>query len=261
MNRYAKLDRPDVLRTLFHPWRDDSPTPGGAVDLFFDAPEASTLHCRLHPAGEGDPVLLFFHGNGEIAADYDDTARLFTRQGFSLLMAEYRGYGRSRGEPTVSAMMRDAHLILDKALSWLPEQGLHGPLAVMGRSLGSASAIELASARPGDVAGLVVESGVAFEAPLLRLFGLDPDELGLTPEDGFRNLQKISRWTGPLLILHGEDDDLVPPNNGRALFEACPSAAKKISVIPDAGHNTILARGSYFQDLAEFRESLAPRTP
>jgi hypothetical protein len=174
------------------------------------------------------------------------------------MIAEYRGYGRSQGVPSVTAMMADAHRCLDRALDWLPEQDFTGPVAVMGRSLGSACAIELAASRPRDLAGLVVESGVAFEGPLLRLLGLDPDALGLAENDGFGNLEKIASWTGPTLFLHGEQDILVPPNNAQALFEACPAADKKLSVIPGAGHNNLIGAGSYFEDLAAFQSSLLP---
>jgi pimeloyl-ACP methyl ester carboxylesterase len=83
------------------------------------------------------------------------------------------GYGRSTGQPTITAMMRDSHLVLDFVKKWLLDKGYKGPLILMGRSLGSASVLELASHYKDRIDGLIVESGFAFSDPLLQLLGVN----------------------------------------------------------------------------------------
>ncbi len=140
---------------------------------------------RFHGAGQHDPVLLFFHGNGEIVADYDEMAPVYTRMGINFLPVDYRGYGRSTGSPTITAMMADSHRILGFTEEFLHERGYRGPVIVMGRSLGSASALELASRYEDRIAGLIIESGFARTGPLLQLLGVNLKAIGFC--GGFRD--------------------------------------------------------------------------
>ncbi len=198
---------------------------------------------RFHPAAAAAPTILFFHGNGEIVADYDELAPFYRRQGVNFLPVDYRGYGRSTGAPTVSAMMRDCHAILAFARQWLPEMGYRGPLMVMGRSLGSASALELAAAYPEQVAALIVESGFAYAGPLLQLLGVNLTAIGFKEMAGFRNVDKIRAYPGPTLIIHAEDDHIIPASDGQALYDASAAADKTLLKIPHANHNDILLQG------------------
>jgi hypothetical protein len=262
---FSALDRPEVLRVLFHPRRDSGPpagrTDGGGTktpdvqDVLIPVEPGAAVGARLHLGGRAHANLLFFHGNGEIAADYDEIAPFFGRIGLNLLAADYRGYGRSTGRPTVSAMMRDGHAVLDFLSSWLGENGFTGPLILMGRSLGSASAIELAAAYPERVAGLVIESGFARAAPLLSLLGVDPAAVGFREESAFAHVEKIARFRKPTLIIHAEFDHIIPFAEGRALFDACGAADKTLLKIPGANHNDILALG--FDDYLQAVQRLA----
>ena len=141
------LDRPDVLRVLFYPRRDaglDSHPPG-VVPLTIPVAPGVSLGARLYPAGPDSPAILYFHGNGEIAADYDDVAPLYTRLGSTLLVADYRGYGTSSGTPTATGLLSDAVALFDSLAPMLHDHGLlPARLYAMGRSLGSAAAIHLA---------------------------------------------------------------------------------------------------------------------
>jgi pimeloyl-ACP methyl ester carboxylesterase len=198
---------------------------------------------RFHMAHTDAPSILFFHGNGEIVADYDDIGPLFNRLGINFMAVDYRGYGCSDGHPTVSAMMTDCHRIFDFTLRWKTENGFAGPLVVMGRSLGSASALELAAARQDRLDGLVIESGFAWAGPLLRLLGVDPDRIGLDASDGFGNLDKIRLFAKPTLIIHAEFDHIIPFRDGQALFDASGATDKDLVKIPGANHNDIFMRG------------------
>ena len=250
---FSVLDRSEVLMVLFHPRREYGaagrllPDTGtkipGVNDLLIPVGDDVAVGARLHVGDRRHANILFFHGNGEIAADYDEMGPFYNRMGVNFLAADYRGYGRSTGHPTVASMMRDCHTIFNFVTEWLAQNGFSGPLILMGRSLGSASAIELAAAHPDRVAGLIVESGFAYAGPLLQLLGIDAAAIGFREETTFDHLDKITRFRGPLLIIHAEFDHIIPFSDGQALFEASLSADKTLLKIPAANHNDILAHG------------------
>ena len=242
---YSPLDVPEVLLRLFHP-RPELSLAGvhpSARDLLIPVADNVVVGARFFPAATAAPTILFFHGNGEIVADYDDLAPFYLRQGVNFFPVDYRGYGRSTGTPTVSAMMGDCQAILAFARQWLPAQGHRGSLMVMGRSLGSASALELAASYPEQIAALIVESGFAYAGPLLQLLGVDLAAIGFQEQTGFRNIDKIHAYPGPTLIIHAEHDHIIPLRDGQALYDASGAADKTLLLIPNANHNDILLQG------------------
>ena len=124
----------------------------------------------------------------------------------------------------------------------------------MGRSLGSAAAIELASSHPEDVTGLIIESGFATTLPLLLTLGVNVAGLGITENDGFRNVRKISTFKKPTLIIHGQHDEIIPVNSAAILQSESPARSKELQVVPGATHNTIIARAGemYFSVIKQF---------
>jgi fermentation-respiration switch protein FrsA (DUF1100 family) len=247
---YPVLDLPQITSVLFHP-RPELPASEGrqsshgrTEDVLIPVDKDVRLGARFHlTALEKAANLLFFHGNGEIVADYDDIGALYNQLGINLLAVDYRGYGRSGGLPSVSSMMQDCHVVLDFVHRQLHQRGLSGVLISMGRSLGSAPAIELAAAHPEHLGGLIVESGFAAAGPLLRLLGIDPDRFGFNESNGFRNLDKIARIENPTLIIHAERDHIIPFADGEALFAACASPRKTFLKIAAANHNDIFFKG------------------
>ncbi len=241
----SALDQPEVLSRIFHPrpeFSGFSPSPS-ARDLLIPVEPGVRVGARFHGADQGAPTILFFHGNGEIVADYDELAPFYERLGVNFLPVDYRGYGRSGGSPTVMALLQDSHVILKFVRDWLAEQGFSGPLTVMGRSLGSAPALELAAHHPEQVDGLIIESGFAYAGPLLRVLGVDLESIGFEEEEGFRNLDKIREFLRPVLIIHAEYDHLIPFTDGQALYEACPASDKRLVKIAGANHNDLLYVG------------------
>lgn len=242
---YSGLDRPDILTFLFHPrpeWGDPGSGDRGE-DLLIPVEMDVVVGARFHMAEESAPSILFFHGNGEIVADYDEMGSAYNRIGINFLPVDYRGYGRSTGEPTITAMMRDSHLIFDFVKKWLLDKGYKGPLILMGRSLGSASVLEIASHYKDQIDGLIVESGFAFSGPLLQLLGINLRAINFSEEMGFGNLDKIQRFDKPTLIIHAELDHIIPFSDGQALYDASPSSDKTLLKIPNANHNDIFMRG------------------
>jgi pimeloyl-ACP methyl ester carboxylesterase len=242
---YAILDHPEILAVVFHP----RPEPGSGLQ----APHASDhliavepgVHVggRFHTISRNGANLLFFHGNGEIVADYDALGPLYNNLGINLFSVDYRGYGCSNGVPSISTMMADSHVILAFVRQWLEAHGHSGPLIVMGRSLGSASALELAAQHPDQIEALIIESGFAFTVPLLKLLGADPAKFGYSENDGFSNLEKIGQYQGPTLIIHGEYDHIIPFTDAMALYKASKAQDKSLLKIENANHNDIFMRG------------------
>ena len=242
---YSSLDRPDILMFLFHPRSEWEGTGAcdSAKDMLIPVEEDVVVGGRFHMTEKSAPSVLFFHGNGEIVADYDEMGPLYTQKGINFMPVDYRGYGRSTGRPTITAMMRDCHVIFDFVQDWLKENGCNGPFLVMGRSLGSASALELASHYRSRIDGLIVESGFAFDGPLLRLLGIDVQALGFREEEGFLNVDKIRTFDKSTLIIHAEQDHIIPFSDGQALYDACQAADKAFLKVPGASHNDIFLRG------------------
>lgn len=244
---YSRFDRPEILQALFHPRPEPrgflSPSGGSGFDVLIPVAPDIAIGGRIHALTKDAPIILFFHGNGEIVADYDEVGPIFNRLGINFLPVDYRGYGRSGGQPGINAMMQDCHKILAYLEAWLPEQGFTGPLLLMGRSLGSASVLELAAAYPKKIAGLIIESGFSLAGPLLRLLGIDPEPYGFTEESSFNHLAKIKTWQKPLLIIHAQFDHIIPFSDGQALYDACPAKEKTLVKILNANHNDIFFRG------------------
>ena len=240
----------EAASAIFFPRQDMpyGPAAAGAFDDIFEVEPGVRLRLRFFLAKETSaPAILFFHGNGETARDYDYSADEYRAIPASLVVAEYRGYGPSTGKPSFETYLPDAHGSLDRVKAVLRDKGYTGPVAVMGRSLGSAPAIDLASTRPGEVSALIVESGFADVVPLLELLGLPARALGITEAHGPQNRAKMERISLPTLILHAELDYIIPISDGERLFEACQDPKKAFLRVPAAGHNDIqMAAGAEY---------------
>jgi alpha-beta hydrolase superfamily lysophospholipase len=249
------LDNPLILTFLFHP-RPAEPNTSRLDKVFDGAIEVEQdvlLGYRLYAHEPGAPIILLFHGNGEVAPDYDDVAPLYRHAGASLMVVDYRGYGWSTGTPLVSKLLPDVEAVYELLPDVLAEAGLAGsPLIVMGRSLGSACAVELASRHPGALKGMIIESGFAHVVPLLARLGLPMiDRVGVS--DPINNIGKMTLMSVPLLIIHGEEDTLIPVEEGQALHDASPATLKTIKRVRGAGHNDLLYYAEeYFAAIADF---------
>jgi uncharacterized protein len=177
--------------------------------------------------------LLLCHGNAGNVGDRVLHAALLTATGFDVLLFDYRGYGRSSGRPSEEGTYRDARA----ALTCLLEQPGVDPARVcyLGESLGGAVALDLALERPP--AGLVMLSAFTGVRELGRLhYPFVP--AALVP-DAYPTLRRVHELRAPLLLLHGDRDDIVPLSQGRALFEAAPEP-RRMHVFPGLGHNDLV---------------------
>ncbi len=257
---YSLLDQPAISNVLFHPRPEFGQSESAPDDNQVMIPVEADIDigARFHLVERSGVNILFFHGNGEIVADYDDFGPIVNQVGINFLAVDYRGYGRSTGNPTVTAMMRDCHIIFDFVSHWLAQNEYNGPLALMGRSLGSASVLELASHYAAQIDGLIVESGFAHSTPLLQILGINAAEIGFQEAAGFQNAAKIRNFHKPTLIIHAEYDHIIPHSEGVLLFETCPAVAKTLITIANANHNDIFIRGlqDYLAALSKFAQRL-----
>ncbi len=239
------LDIPFINQMVFHPRKSPIVPKDTEIRYFiqFKVDEGINIGGFLHKASNQAPTILFFHGNGEIAEDYHDLAPEYQKRGMNVCVVDYRGYGQSNGEPTLQTMLQDSHRIFIQFQNYLKQHGLHGPIFVMGRSLGSSSAIELASQFKQDITGLIVESGFANTYDLLQRLGIPRKFLPDDKESSISPLPLMREITNPTLIIHGENDFIIPADNGYALYESSASKSKELVIIPNAGHNDLLYLG------------------
>jgi alpha-beta hydrolase superfamily lysophospholipase len=253
------MDRPEIIYRLFFPRGEDpmEPKPRHGAAHLIEVAEGISIGCRFYPAAKDGPTILYFHGNGEIASDYDYVAPLYQQCSINLFVADYRGYGLSGGTPSCSAIIRDAHPVFQGFVTFLKQGGYGGGLFVMGRSLGSAPAIEVAYHYQQHLQGLIVESGFAGQQKQLARLGVKHLFRDFEHVVGFGNDVKIKDIRIPTLIIHGEEDEIIPVTEGRALYALSGAAQKEALFVPGAGHNDLFERGGeeYMRSITVFTRS------
>lgn len=191
-------------------------------------------------------TILFSHGNAEDLGDmrpfYDD----LRKAGFSVFAYDYEGFGTSEGKPTEAHVYDDADAAYDyvtKRLAVPPERVIS-----MGRSLGAAVAIDLASRH--KVGGVVAQSAFTTAFRVLT-------QVPLLPWDKFRNIDKIGRVNCPVLVMHGKQDEVIPFRHGEKLFAAAKEP-KRNYWVERGDHNNLqmFAGDRYFEELRAFAESI-----
>jgi pimeloyl-ACP methyl ester carboxylesterase len=172
-----------------------------------------------------------------------------------LAVADYRGYGASGGAPTLTDLVHDAHTIFKKVREELSRRKLRSDLWVMGRSLGSISALELAYHHQEEMKGLIIESGFPSVVRIMVHLGIPVHGMGLEKID-LECLEKIKRISLPTLIIHGKQDSLVPLKNAEDIYQHLGTQEKELLVIPSATHNDIMLVGfmDYFNTIQKFIE-------
>ncbi len=241
-------------RQVYFPIRDHATTPAAYgmpyEDVWFATEDEVWLHGWFVGAEEPRGVLLFFHGNAGNISHRLDSMRTFRELGLSVFIFDYRGYGRSEGEPGEAGTYRDARA----AWRYLREE--RGTAArhivVFGRSLGASVAAWLAAReQPGAV---IIESAFTSARDLgAELYPWLPIRWILKFEYDTR--AAVRDIHSPLLVVHSTEDQIVPFHHGQALFEAAnhPKAFLEIR----GGHNDgfIRSRPQYEQGLREFLDA------
>ena len=246
-----------IDRVVFQPTRgiDLRPDDLGidAEEVWLDSPDGVRLHAfHVRAPGAASRAILLLHGNAGNASHRLPLAAAYANLGADVLLLDYRGYGLSAGSPSESGVYADARA----ALAHLVARGFDERRVVLiGQSLGGAIAVDLAQER--RLAGVVLESTFSSLSDVARgMIG----PVALLLRGRFDSAEKIARLRAPLLCLHGDRDEIVAFELGRALFAAAPEP-KAFETLRGAGHNDVAVVGgdAYFARIGRFLDEVAPR--
>lgn len=220
-----------------------------AEDVFIESADRVMLHAWWIPSAGSKLATLFLHGNAGNITHRGPHALEIVAAGSSVLLMDYRGYGKSAGRPTEAGLYKDA----EAAYAHLAARGYQPRQIVLhGESLGTAVAVDLASRR--------ASAGIVLEAPFTSARDVAAKVLPLIGPMvvwSYNTRSKIQRVHAPLLIMHGDRDEIIPFEMGRALFAAA-AAPKSFWTVSGAGHNDIVetAGPAYRQRLRAFYNSI-----
>lgn len=210
----------------------------GAEDVWLTASDGVKLHAWWLARKDSRVATLFLHGNAGNVTHRGDALREIRAAGSSVLLLDYRGYGKSEGSPSEAGLYRDA----EAAYSWLLAKGFaEAEIVIHGESLGTAVAVDLASRRLCKALVLEAPFSSARDVAQTVLPGIG----GLVMW-GFDSMSKIGRVRVPVLVVHGDADEVIDIGLGRKLFAAAQEP-KQMWVIEGGGHNNIVeaARREY----------------
>jgi uncharacterized protein len=201
----------------------------GVAEIELEAPDGAKLVSWFAPARAGAQTVLYFHGNGAGLADRSARIRILQSAGYGVLMLAYRGYAGSTGQPSEAANIADAR----RAYAWLRGQGVvAGQIVLFGESLGSGVAVQVAAEK--DIAGVILDCPfTSLVAVVMHHFPYLPMRWLL--RDRYMSTEHIGRVRVPLLIVHGEQDRVIPIALGRMLFELA-NQPKTFVAFPNVGH-------------------------
>lgn len=203
----------------------DRPPPQGAIQHWLETADGSRVEGWLFvPQGASAtgpaPAVIFFHGNSDYIENKIEYGDFYRSHGIACLMVEYRGYRRSTGQPSEAALAADADAFFD----WLAARSEidSSRIVAHGHSLGAAVAAGLASRRP--VRGLIMVSPFQSLPALFGRFMV----LGVLARERFDSMASLAAYTGPVLVMHGADDDIVPLEHAKALADVAGKRARLI---------------------------------
>ena len=238
---------------LFHPWKpnaDWQPTTPNSESVQFPTADGSMLDAIYFPCEHAKGIVLYSHGNGDTLKNLETLADFYRKEfQVSILIYDYRGYGRSEGKPTASGILEDGRA----AREWLAnrEQIDASEIIQMGFSLGGAVAIDLAAL--DGARGLILQSTFTSLPDMAsEILPFLPARLLLRQQlDG---VKKIRQYKGPLLLSHGTADQTIPYQQGQKLYRAA-GGAKTLYTVEDGFHSPP-SEEEYFDLVRHFLESL-----
>jgi fermentation-respiration switch protein FrsA (DUF1100 family) len=238
------------------PWGGSWRAPRGGEEVWFATAGGARLHGWFVRADEqpARATVVYFHGNGGNVSYLGWVGEALAARGFDVLLFDYRGYGRSEGSVSDErGIYEDAAAAYDFAVGGRgarPER-----LVLYGQSLGTTAAAELAAARP--CGALVLESGLSSAADMARvILPWLPRAVARLTRNKFDTRAKLPRARCPVLVAHGDRDEVIPVEQGLALHAAAPEP-KRLHLVRGAGHNNLTNVGGekYLDALADFIDS------
>jgi uncharacterized protein len=238
-------------KMLYFPTKEIENTPA-AIGLSFDevklkTADGLTITAWHIPAPDARAVLLFCHGNAGNISHRLDSIRIFHDLGLSVLIFDYRGYGRSEGEPTEKGTYLDAEaawnfLVKDKGID--PAR-----MVIFGRSLGSAVAAELAMRKKAGA--LIIESGFTSIPDLGRKY-YPHMPVSLITRFHYATIDKVSSLALPKLFIHSSEDEIIPYDQGMRLFEKAAEPKEFLKLRGDHNEGFLLSGELYINGLQQF---------
>lgn len=216
-------------------------TEAGLVEAWLLPGDSATPE---HPG----PAVVFAHGNGELINIWTHEMRWYTARGYTVLLPEYRGYGRSGGSPSQAAVLDDLLYFTDR-LTALPTVDPQR-IVYHGRSLGGAVVTQLAVRRP--------PRAMILASTFTSVRDVAGDVFGLTPpawlvRDPFPVETVLRDYAGPVLLLHGEDDRVVPVEHARRNAAAARDA--RLVIYSGIDHNDMPGGHGKWDDIIDFLTS------
>ncbi|XP_064182615.1 protein ABHD13 [Anguilla rostrata] len=210
------------------------------------------------PAPGPTPTVIYFHGNaGNIGHRVPNALLMLVNLKVNVVLLDYRGYGKSEGEPSEEGLRLDAEAALDYVMT-RPDLD-KTKVVLFGRSLGGAVAVRLASENPHRVAALMLENTfLSIPHMAATLFSFLP--LGHLPlwcyKNKFLSYRHVAQCRMPTLFVSGLSDQLIPPVMMKQLYELSPARTKRMAVFPDGTHNDTWQCPGYFAALEQFIKDL-----
>lgn len=216
-----------------------------------------TLSAWFLPCAKADaPVVIFFHGNGQNLGTmlYSGFLHRFGEYQVHLLALDYPGYGNSQGRPSEESLMESGTLAVDWALAHYPD----APKVLMGWSLGAAVAVEMSARFSGQHDGLILLSpwktlpdvaGAHYPKFLVKFFVSEK-----YPSDVAASAVEV-----PSLVIHGEDDTIIPASQGTEIAAILGETGKsQLVIVKDRGHNDLMAAGLTWTHIQHFLAQFGP---
>jgi fermentation-respiration switch protein FrsA (DUF1100 family) len=202
----------------------------GVEERILRTPDGQELVAWYGRAPRGRPTILYFHGNAGNLANRAERVRKYLARGFGVFILSYRGYRGSSGQPTEKNNVADAKLAYDALIA---EGVAPQEIILYGESLGSGIAMQVAAAKP--------VGGVILDAPYTSIVDVAVGAYPYFPVrpflfDRYETMRYVPAVHAPLLVVHGEADEVIPVSMGRAVYAAA-NGPKEIATFPGAGHS------------------------
>ena len=229
---------------IYFPDREMPPAPAGVEERTFVARDGVRLHAWYAPSRAADaPTLLWAHGNGGNVANREDVLLALQARGLAVLAYDYRGYGRSEGRPSEAGLQLDAAAAYDDLVA----RGVPpARIVCFGESLGGAVSIALAAERP-CAAVIVVSTFTRLRDVAREHYGA----LAALAGNQFDSTARVGALAVPILIAHGDADDIVPFALGEQLY-ALAREPKRFLRVPGKQHNDVFDSPLLLDEIAAF---------
>ncbi|MVU83171.1 alpha/beta fold hydrolase [Nocardia sp. ET3-3] len=222
------------------------------TDMSLTTSDGETVNAWFVRAS-GEPIghILFAHGNGGNIGDRSPMLAMLSAVGFDVLVFDYRGYGRSTGRTSEAGTYRDVRAAREALLA---QPGVDANRVVyLGKSLGGGVMLELAKTHP-PAALLLMSTFTGLRDAAVAVYPFLPK---LFVPNAYPSLRRIRQLRCPVLIMHGDHDELLPVRMGRELFAAAPEP-KELVIYPGGMHNDLIGFPGWAQTVAAWAAGVLP---